>query len=68
MGHYTRAIEIYNRVISRNPGLAIAYLNRAVAKYKQGRTWDAIQDLDMALRQARSASLRAIIEHVRDAF
>lgn len=67
-GEYWAAIADFDSIIAHNPGFALAHLNRAVANYQLRRFSEAKSDFNTALSLARSASLRAILEEVRNFF
>ena len=68
MGYYADAIFEYNQVLSKNPGLTIGYLNRALARYELGDVSTALSDLSIAMSLAESRHLRSLIQQVRDSF
>ena len=49
-GRFAEAISDYNQVVELDPGLAIAYNNRGLAKYKSKDEQSAIGDFDKAIQ------------------
>jgi uncharacterized protein YjbI with pentapeptide repeats len=47
-GNYRQAIEYYNKAVTVDPKLAIAYMSRAISLKQLGDTESAIQDADRA--------------------
>ncbi len=47
--HYEQAADYYTRALEKDPGMAKAYNNRALALLKQGRVEQALLDVERAL-------------------
>ena len=52
------ALDCYAEALTRNPGLAEAFGNRAVLHFSAGRVADAVSDLDQAIALTDTAELR----------
>ena len=55
MGQHSVAIVDCNKAIQLKPDYAEAHFTRGFAKYRVGRTWEAKQDLQIALRLAEQS-------------